>query len=146
MRPFPLAWREAGVYHNVSHTGDKYVLTGERQSFWQKLRPGQTIHLAAGQAVYVYTAIFAPTDLSTRIYHRWQYYDENKKIWLDKDRLSFAINGGRLLGYRGYSLKHNLTLGRWRVLAETERGQVMGRINFKAAAANEDVRPETIYR
>lgn len=129
--PIPLALRQAGVYHQVKRTNSGYILTGEPENFWQKFIPGQTLRLGSGERAYVYTAIFAPADLKTRIYHRWQYYDENTGEWIDKDRLSFAVSGGRKQGYRGYSAKSAVAPGRWRVSVETERGQALGRVKFK---------------
>lgn len=128
--PIPLSLRDAGVYHNVELVNGQYILTDETETWWQKLLPGKTVHISGGERVYVFTSIFAPTDLSTTIYHRWQYFDETEGSWVNKDRLSFRISGGRDDGFRGYSYKTNLQSGKWRVSVETARGQVLGRIPF----------------
>lgn len=129
--PIPLSLREAGVYHEIKVIGGAYKLTGEEETFVDKFLPGQTIHVQKGQPVYVYSSIFAPSKLSTRIFHHWQWFDDKKNGWIDKDRLSFPITGGRDEGYRGYSLKTVVPEGKWRVNVETERGQVLGRVGFK---------------
>lgn len=128
--PIPLSLREAGIYHNVSREGGEYIFTGESETWWQKIFPGQTVHTTSADTLYAYTAIFAPTDLSTTIVHEWQYFDESMKSWVTKADLSFSITGGRDQGYRGYSTKSHLTPGKWRVNVETTRGQVLGRIKF----------------
>ena len=135
--PIPLALREAGVYHRVERVGNNYALLGEEENFWQKILPGQTIHLTQGERIYLYAAIFAPTDLETRIYHNWQYYNEDLEEWEQRDRLSFAISGGRKSGYRGYSFKTGYQPGKWRVFVETERGQVLGKVKFRIKTVNE---------
>lgn len=132
--PIPLSLREAGVYHEIKVIGGEYVLTGENETLIDKFLPGQTIHLQKAKRVYVYSAIFAPAKLTTKIFHRWQYFDEEKNEWIDKDRLSFSITGGRDEGYRGYSLKTVVAEGKWRVNVETARGQVLGRVGFKVVS------------
>jgi len=144
--PVPLALREAGVYHAVARANDGYTLTGEHESLLQKMLPGQTVHWQRGKRLYVYTAIFAPTDLRTGIYHVWQEYDETQNAWITKDRLSFTITGGRQQGYRGYSMKSGLEPGKWRVSVETGRGQAMGRLSFLIEEASEAPVLESISR
>lgn len=143
--PIPLSLREAGVYHSVQRSGGGYVLRGEAENFWQKIIPGQTIHLTQGESAYVYTAIFAPGELRTTIVHRWQYYDEDQKTWVDKDRLSFTVTGGRKEGFRGYSTKSSLLAGKWRVYVETPRGQVLGRKRFNVErVTGQEMFPEIV--
>ncbi len=142
--PIPLSLRAAGVYHNIQSVGGAYQLMGESESLIDKFLPGQTIHLQKGKRVYVYSAIFAPAKLNTTIFHQWQFFDEEKNKWIDKDRLSFAMRGGRDKGYRGYSLKTVVAPGKWRVSVETKRGQVLGRIPFNviSVANSVDLVPE----
>lgn len=129
--PIPLSLREAGVYHEIKVISGEYRLTGEEETLIDKFLPGETIHLQKGKPVYIYSAIFAPAKLNTKIYHRWQWFDQKENKWIDKDRLSFLITGGRDKGYRGYSLKTAVPPGKWRVNVETARGQVLGRVGFK---------------
>ena len=137
--PIPLSLREAHAYHSINRSGGSYVLRGEAEAFWDKFMPGQTLHLAQGERAYVYTSIFAPTALNTTILHHWQYYDEKKKDWVSRDKLSFDITGGRKEGFRGYSSKSTLTPGNWRVYVETQRGQVLGRIKFTVKRVEKSV-------
>ena len=142
--PIPLSLREAGVYHSVQHTSAGYLVQTETESWFDRWLPGQTIHVVAGQPVYVFTSIFAPQKLTTDIFHRWQYFDDVQDKWMDKDRLSFALTGGRSDGYRGYSLKTAVQAGTWRVQVETKNGQVLGRIRFEviSVANSPDLIPE----
>jgi hypothetical protein len=133
--PIPLSIRDAGIYHDVTVRGGEYLLAAESENPVQKLWPGQTVHLEGGAGdgrIYAYTAIFAPTDLSTTIVHRWQRYDASVGRWMDMGSgSSYVTRGGREEGYRGYSYRSIRSAGRWRVLIETERGQELGRLYLK---------------
>jgi hypothetical protein len=127
----PLALKEAGVYHNVTKIGTDYHLTVEPQPWYVKLFSYNAVfHTKAGTTAYAYSAIFAPSGLSTTIVHEWQYYDEGEKQWVTAGTQRFPINGGRDGGYRGWSEKSNLTPGKWRVNVKTQYGQLVGVIRF----------------
>lgn len=128
--PIPLFLREAGMYHSITPVGNSYVLGEEPETLWQKIIPGQTLHMQPGGKVYCYTAIFAPAKLTTTIFHHWQYYDKKQKKWIEKGRPSFQITGGRQEGYKGYSWHSQLTEGSWRIYVKNQRGQVLGKIRF----------------
>ena len=129
--PLPLALKEAGVYHAVTKVGTEYRLSAEQESWFAALFSYNTVfHASAGQNAYVYTAIFAPSGLSTTVYHEWQYLDSVSNSWLTVTTQSFPINGGRDGGYRGYTVKSNLTPGKWRVNVKTQYGQIIGRVTF----------------
>lgn len=132
--PLPLSLREAGIYHQVVSEGQQYELVGEEENFFQRLWPGQTIHAAPGQTLYAYTAIFAPTQVQTRVIHEWQRFDPTTRQWIVKSRVPFDIRGGRQEGYRAYTLTNTTQPGKWRVSVETERGQVIGRVTFSVVA------------
>ncbi|MFH1631640.1 MAG: DUF2914 domain-containing protein [bacterium] len=129
--PIPLSIREAGVYHGVERSGDGYILSAERYSVLAQIIPGETTHVVEGDSIYVYSAIFAPTDLNATIVHDWQYFDPGEHRWVSYTKSSFKLTGGREEGYRGFSMKTFTIPGRWRVNIETERGQVIGRVKFR---------------
>jgi hypothetical protein len=129
--PIPLSLRDAGVYHDIQSEGGDYTLLEERKNIFQKIIPGETIHIQTGNSVFVLTSIFAPADLDTTIVHHWEYFDKEEGKWVSKDKLSFLIMGGRDDGYRGFSRKTTLQEGKWRINVETKRGQVLGRVKFK---------------
>lgn len=130
--PLPLALKEAGVYHSITRESDgTYQLLAERVPWYESyLRYNTTYHATAGEDVYVYSAIFAPSGLSTVILHEWQYYDDATRTWVTTSILRFGIIGGRDGGYRGYSFKSAPMPGAWRVNVITEYGQLIGRIAF----------------
>jgi len=135
--PIPLSIRAAGAYHDVAVRDGQYLLEYEPEDLLSGLWPGQTLRLEQGGdgRIFAYTAIYAPTDLSTTIVHAWQRYDEASGRWVDAGRSTYETRGGRQDGYRGYSYRTIQSPGRWRVIVETRRGQELGRIHFKLVAS-----------
>ena len=130
--PLPLALKEAGVYHSVRRISGEYHLEAEPLKWYQHYLQYNTVfHKTAGETVYVFTSVFAPTKLSTSITHEWQYYDEPLKDWITTSRVSFPIQGGRDGGYRGYTLESITAEGKWRVNVRTHDGRVIGRVSFR---------------
>ena len=129
--PIPLSLREAGVYRDVHRIGNDYQLVGDPETFWQQFLQQHSLQLDATGHVYVYTTVYSPADLSTTIYHRWEYYNPTSKTWEEKGVLSYAMQGGRNDGYRGFTFKTIHQPGKWRVTVQTERGQALGRIAFE---------------
>lgn len=135
--PIPLALKEGGIYHRVERMPDgNYLVLDEQRAWYQFLRRNR-IHLQPGESAYAYSAVFAPTKLESKIFHRWSFFDERRRRWIAVSRIGFQIVGGRDGGYRGYSVKENVFPGLWRVDVITERGQVIGRIQFRVATATE---------
>ena len=136
--PIPLSLKEVGIYHSVVRfeNGD-YQLKYEEGKWWQPLKNSDdTFHVSPGDNIFCFAQVFAPTRLSTDIYHTWEYYDEDKKSWIEYLRTSYGISGGRDGGYRGYTLVRNFNDGQWRCSVETERGQVLGREKFEVDSKN----------
>lgn len=130
--PIPLSLKEIGVYHNVERTSLGYKISYESPPwylFFKDFNPDY--HWSRNTPVYIYSAVFAPTKLDTKIFHLWSYYDEKKGEWIVKDKLGFSIFGGRDGGYRGYSFKTNIIPGKWSVDVITERNQLLGRVKFE---------------
>jgi len=130
--PIPLSLKEAGIYHSVVKFEDgSYQMTYEKGEWWQFYKKSDDVfHPVAGGNVFCFAKVFAPTKITTDIYHRWEYYDENSKEWIQHVRLSYPIVGGSDGGYRGYTLIENYRQGTWRCTVETGRGQVLGREKF----------------
>lgn len=135
--PLPLALKQAGVYHSVVRTDTGYTVLGEAESWYAGI-VGQerTEHVARGESLYLYSAVFAPIKLSTTIINNWQLYNADTKKWETKFAVSYPINGGRDGGYRGYSSAGNPQPGLWRVDIETIDGRLIGRETFTVAAAS----------
>lgn len=129
--PLPLALLDVGIYHKVKHVGDKYVAIGETQT-WQAtlgLEPS-VMHVVPGKPISLYSAVFAPVKLATKLTHRWQLYDPTARHWQTLSTVTFPISGGREGGYRAYSNKSKPKPGNWRVDILTEDGRLVGRFRF----------------
>ena len=126
--PIPLSLKESIIAHAATRSGEAYALSVEPESFFERLYPIKTFHQSAGESVYLWVSVFAPTNLKTAIVHEWQQRQKGK--WVTMSRITFPISGGRSEGFRGYSVKESVAEGEWRVSVETERGQVIGRVRF----------------
>lgn len=129
--PLPLAAKAGGVYHNIAHVPGVYTASAERQS-WRVAYLGfrAQLHVVPEDTLYAYSSVFAPTDITTTIVHRWQWYDDATGEWTTRFALSYPIQGGRDGGYRGYSAIIPRLAGRWRVSVETADGRVIARLPF----------------
>ncbi|OGG56487.1 hypothetical protein A2680_04005 [Candidatus Kaiserbacteria bacterium RIFCSPHIGHO2_01_FULL_55_37] len=130
--PLPLALKAAGVYHSVERRQDNlFYLGGEAAPWYGKYLPyGTVFHHAPGQVAYAFSAVFAPTGISTVILHEWQRYDAATDTWLTHATVRYPIIGGRDGGYRGYSYIKDISEGKWRVNVITQYGQIIGRMSF----------------
>jgi hypothetical protein len=135
--PVPLSLKDIGIYHSVLKKGDgNYTGLYEAAPWWQVWRDtNATYTLGAGQSAFCFSSVFAPTNLSVPVYHRWEKYDEAKKSWDTQALVAFPIAGGREGGYRGYSVKSALTPGAWRCDVETQSGALIGRSAFEVVEA-----------
>ncbi|HEY4493868.1 MAG TPA: DUF2914 domain-containing protein [Candidatus Paceibacterota bacterium] len=128
--PIPLSLKAGDVYHSVEKkSSGQYVAVGEVDTWREKFGGVQSVHLRAGEPVYVFSSVFAPTELQIDIVHDWQYLNLEGK-WVSATKITFPIRGGRNEGYRGFSKKENIFPGHWRVDVATTRGQVIGRVRF----------------
>jgi hypothetical protein len=133
--PLPLALRDAGVFHSLAKAGGGYEVSYEPRAWYEFYRRyAPVFHRVRGETVYVYTAIFAPTGIATKVRHEWQYFDEARDEWVTESTYEFPIVGGRDGGYRGYTLKRDIAPGTWRVNVETDYGQLIGRVAFTVEA------------
>jgi MFS family permease len=135
--PIPLSLKEVGVFHSVVRypEDNTYELKYEKGEWWQFYKRSDDIfHPSAGGNAFCFAKVFAPTTIQTDIYHRWEYYDEAERKWIDHFRMSYPIVGGGGDGYRGYTSIQSGREGTWRCTVETERGQVLGRGVFKISS------------
>lgn len=131
--PIPLSLKFHGIYHDFSRVQSAqysgFYEPSPAWKFWDKR--SRVFHRTSGEAVYVYTQVYAPVNLSIDIYHKWEYFDPTLTRWVSKDQIRIPITGGRLEGYRGFSKKVNVYPGSWRVRVTTDRNQTLGQITFK---------------
>jgi len=57
-------------------------------------------------------------------------FDEKSGKYKSSDLIPMNIRGGRAEGFRGFVSKDNISIGRWRVTAETEDRRSIGFIKF----------------
>ena len=130
--PIPLALKEGIVAQVLEKQGDgSYIVTHEERTWHDFFERYPQVHAGPDSRLFVYSAVFAPTDLKTTVVHEWQYRDVASAAWVTTHRVAFSILGGSDRGYRGYSLKNDVFPGLWRVNIETPRGQLIGRVKFE---------------
>jgi hypothetical protein len=135
--PVPLAMKYVGIYHHASknHTENVYTLKYEKPEWYHFFTDDDSdFYYQVGDSAFCFASVFAPTSLTERIAHQWQYYSEQSDEWLTTDNMIYQLTGGRDGGYRGYTFKKNLQTGRWRIDIITEDNLILGRINFKVMA------------
>lgn len=129
----PLSLKESGVYHNVVRIsgGDFFATQEEDTRILKNYRI--TVHhmLDTDDAVYFFSNIDTPADLTAPISHVWEYYDAQEKRWAASTKISFDIQGGREAGYRAYSKKENIEEGLWRVTVKIGDNRIIGREKFQ---------------
>ncbi len=130
--PVPLALDTGLVAHHVEKQENEYIVSYEREpwyKFWKDNR--HEFLYKPGDSVFVYTSIFAPSDFSKRVLHRWKWYNERASKWIVMDEIGYEITGGRDEGYRGYTYKTQIVEGEWEVDVITKEGLVLGIIKFR---------------
>lgn len=143
--PIPLALKESGVYHGIIKDSNGNYLAQSEPSVWQDyFNRYPVFHSQTGEKVYVFSAIFSPVKFNTNIIHEWQYYDDVKKEWVNYNRVTLPITGGREGGFRTYSIGNSLSDGLWRVKVNIPSGQTLGNINFQIK--NSTTTPELITK
>jgi hypothetical protein len=144
--PLPLALKDAGVYHSVVHdvAAGQYVVTEEPQPWYDRIFPFDNVfHETPGGSVFVYTSIFAPTDLSVQVLDEWQYQDPSTGAWKTVASIGYPITGGRDGGYEGYSESLDPAPGKWRVNVVTQYGALIGRVSFTVVDSTSSPELET---
>ena len=139
--PIPLSLKFANVYEQVTRVSGDYQLTYQKTPWFNILRKrSHTLHVNTPE-IYIFSAVFAPTDIHTTLFHQWYYKGANG--WERTDRIPLTIAGGRDGGFRGFSKKTNLAEGTWRVLITTDRDQELGRVKFKMQDSEKNPRTKT---
>jgi hypothetical protein len=136
--PVPLSLKYGGIYHEVKKTGDRFELSFDKK--WYQVWKRSNSTFPADEPVYCFTAVFAPVDLDTTVYHHWYFRANDSRPFAHADRIPIKISGGREGGYRAYTFKQRLNPGDWRVDVETEDGRIVGRVSVEVER-QDDVRP-----
>ena len=133
--PVPLSLKFGGIYHDVKRPGDQFELAFEKQwyEFWKR----SDTTFPSKTPIYCFTAVFAPVDLNTTIYHHWYYRPNESRPFTHADKIPLKISGGREGGYRAYSFKQRLDPGDWRVDVEAGDGRILGRVSVSVVEQGE---------
>jgi hypothetical protein len=129
--PVPLSLNKGLVAYNIEHSDNIYSVSYEQAPLlapWNSF--DQTFNHQPGDTVFIFTSIFAPSNLEKEVFHKWKSYNSDLESWNITDQIGFNILGGRESGFRGYTYKENVWPGRWQIDVVTEEGQVLGKINF----------------
>lgn len=130
--PVPLAMETGVVAHNIEKSDNVYKVTYERDEwyiFWRQHNITFTHH--PDERVYIFSSVFAPTNLKKAIFHRWQWFNPISDAWEIMDVIGFEMTGGRDNGFRGYTYKNNVKDGLWKVEVITDEELVIGVIDFE---------------
>ena len=130
--PVPLAMDTGLVAHNIEKRDNTYFVTYERDDwfvFWRDHR--LEFIMKPNEDVYVFSSIFAPTDLKKMMFHRWTWFNPDTREWEIVEDIGYDITGGRDNGFRGYTYKNNVKKGLWKVEVITEEELVLGVIDFE---------------
>ncbi len=142
--PIPLSLKDSGVYYWYGRNASGNLMATYEDSGWKNyFSLYDNIHIDAGQPVYVYSAVFSPTNLNLKIAHDWQHYNQVTGQWQSNYRINLSVIGGRDGGYRTYSQRSNLEPGKWRVSVETLDGQVIGTVRFNLLRPDGEVKFRT---
>ncbi len=130
--PVPLALDNGIVAHHITVEDHTYLVTYESDEWYRFWRDNRLKYVyKPGEDIYVFTSIFAPTDLKKTVMHRWKWYNETTGAWEIVEDLDYDITGGRDGGYRGYTFKSNVKEGLWKVEVITNEELVLGVVDFK---------------
>ncbi|MFA6076718.1 MAG: DUF2914 domain-containing protein [Candidatus Paceibacterota bacterium] len=137
--PIPLSLKDGGIYHSVQKNKEgNYKVTYEDYGWMGYFKLYPDFKKKNGEPVYVFSAIFSPKNLNTVIVHEWQHYDEMESRWTTESMIKLPVIGGRDGGFRTYSMRTNVALGKWRVNVKTESGQIIGRQRFNIVLVDTD--------
>lgn len=132
--PVPLSTLHMGVYREVRLRGQEATLSHERPPWWRPFdRDDRRFRLRANDRVCVFAPVYAPRRISPRLYHRWEFWDDEKRawVWTGDTGTWVQATGGRERGSMHFTCKRrSLRPAPWRVSVETEDGRVIGRLRF----------------
>lgn len=119
--PVPLSVVEQGVYYSVEKKAGQYILSFEKPwwKFWQT--SAKPFRAVPGDKLYFYAQIYSPTRISDSVVIHWLTKNV-KGNWVSSDKVPMNIQGGREMGFRGFSYKSNYSPGEWQIRVETTGG------------------------
>jgi len=144
--PVPLSLKHSGIYHRVQKVGNNYRFFYEKAAWWKFWTDqDHPFHFAPGDTIIAFTPIFAPTGLSTDIYHHWMWYNPVKGEWQQYDLIKLEVQGGRDAGYRAYTRKRKISSGELRLEVKTGEGHLLGSHSFEVEKVENNQEYELRY-
>ncbi|MGO3237466.1 MAG: DUF2914 domain-containing protein [Psychroflexus halocasei] len=129
--PVPLSLEDGMAAHHVEKVSQEYTVTYETDDWYVFWRDHRLKFITSpGEKVYVFTSIFAPTEIEKKIFHRWKWFNKETDEWELIEDIGYNITGGRGEGFRGYTYKQNMKEGLWEVEVITEEELILGVIEF----------------
>jgi len=145
--PIPLSLKDGGIFHSIQKNGvGNYRVVYEDRGWREYFKLYKDFEYQAGNPVYAFSAIFSPKNFKFSIVHEWQYYNETQNKWITERTINLPVTGGREGGFRTYSLRTNLKLGKWRVNVKTEHNQTIGRLRFNIVPPNPNTKLKTAIK
>ncbi|HSQ41990.1 MAG TPA: DUF2914 domain-containing protein, partial [Fibrobacteraceae bacterium] len=129
--PVPLVMKQNIVCRNFEHQGGDYTCLAPQQGFLVRMGLADFKIYQGDEPTFVLSSVFAPTQVTADLEHRWEKLDEVKNEWKDYGRVPFHMQGGRAAGWRLYSNKQTLEPGYWRVQTAVRDGAVVGYTEFR---------------
>ena len=136
--PVPLSVVEQGVYHSIEKKSGQYILSFEKPwwKFWQT--SDKPFRAVPGDRLHFYAQIYSPTRISDSVVIHWLTKNQ-KGNWVSSDKVPMSIQGGREMGFRGFSYKSNYTPGEWQIRVETSGGIEISRHYVDVEAVSDGV-------
>jgi len=142
--PIPLSLTQLDIVESVYRDAQGvYRVSDERQPWYRRLPLVRDRIVPDGSSIACFARVYAPTRLETKIFHRWEYKNEQGD-WEEAFRFGYDITGENKGGYGGYTVLNPVTDGVWRCGVENERGQVLGRTTIRVRSDIEG--KETVTR
>lgn len=140
--PVPLSTLHLGIYREVEVGGGAAVLRYESPAWWRPFASDDgRFRLRQGDRACAFAPVYAPRLMAPRLYHRWEFYDAERREWVwTGDRSTWVqASGGLENGSLHYTCKRNgLRVAPWRVSVETPDGRVLGRRRFVMVQGPDD--------
>lgn len=129
--PVPMVLKQSLVCLDFEVTQGTYQCQVMDQGFFARLGlTDQRVPWEPGTKIHHLTSIFAPDGVEAAMEHRW-YFKDPKKGWTLMTKVPFRMSGGRTKGWRLFSNKASMALGKWRVETCTASGAVLGYRKFR---------------
>ena len=132
MPPVPLALKDAMIATYITRVDKDYTIAVKEPKWYEVWRSyAKTYSLKETKAIFCYASVYVPKGIDTQIAHKWMFFDESKNEWVRTDQIPYGISGGRSDGYRGYTLKEKLKVGKWKIQVLDSREAILGVIPFE---------------